>query len=69
MSVWATVRSGGVSRELSAAEVAELASSLRGALLVPGDEGYDDARAVWNGMIDRHPAGIARCAEPLVGRG
>ena len=62
MSVWATVRSGGVSRELSAAEVAELASSLRGALLVPGDEGYNEARAVWNGMIDRHPAAIARCA-------
>lgn len=34
---------------------------LRGELLVPGQEGYDKARSVWNGMIDRHPALIARC--------
>ena len=34
---------------------------LRGQLLVPGEPGYDDARAVWNAMIDRRPALIARC--------
>jgi FAD/FMN-containing dehydrogenase len=33
-----------------------------GSLLHPGDEGYDDARAVFNGMIDRRPAVIARAA-------
>ena len=33
-----------------------------GALLRPGDEGYDDARRVFNGMVDRRPALIARCA-------
>jgi FAD/FMN-containing dehydrogenase len=32
-----------------------------GEVLVSGDTGYDDARAVFNGMIDRHPALIARC--------
>ena len=37
-------------------------ASLRGALLCPGDTGYDDARTIWNAMIDRHPALIARCA-------
>ena len=37
-------------------------TSLRGELLRPGDPGYDDARKVWNGMIDRRPALIARCA-------
>ena len=37
-------------------------ASLRGPLLQPGDAGYDDARIVWNGMIDRKPALIARCA-------
>jgi FAD/FMN-containing dehydrogenase len=39
-----------------------LAGSFAGELLVPGDPGYDDARQVWNGAIDRHPALIARCA-------
>ena len=37
-------------------------SRFRGALLRPGDEGYDHARRTWNGAIDRHPALIARCA-------
>jgi FAD/FMN-containing dehydrogenase len=38
------------------------ASRLAGELIRPGDSGYDDARRVWNGMIDRHPALIARAA-------
>lgn len=39
-----------------------LRGSLRGPLLEPGDDGYDAARSVWNAMIDRRPALIARCA-------
>jgi FAD/FMN-containing dehydrogenase len=39
-----------------------LRSSLRGMLLLPGDDGYDAARAVWNGMIDRHPALVVQPA-------
>jgi FAD/FMN-containing dehydrogenase len=37
-------------------------ATLRGPVLQPGDPGYDDARAIWNAMIDRRPALIARCA-------
>jgi FAD/FMN-containing dehydrogenase len=40
----------------------ELRTRFRGALLRPGEEGYDEARRVWNGAIDRRPALIARCA-------
>ncbi|MBX2999997.1 MAG: FAD-binding oxidoreductase [Caldilineaceae bacterium] len=42
--------------------VDEFKAALRGQLLQPGGEGYDQARAVWNGMIDKRPALIARCA-------
>ncbi len=37
-------------------------AGLRGTLLRPGDEGYDTARRVFNGTIDRRPAFIVRCA-------
>ena len=41
--------------------VEHLRARLRGALLLSGEPGYDDARSVWNAMIDRRPALIARC--------
>jgi FAD/FMN-containing dehydrogenase len=44
------------------AAIQSFQESIRGELLRPGDRGYDAARAVWNAMIDRHPALIARCA-------
>ncbi len=37
-------------------------SQLQGTLIRPGDIGYDEARQVWNGVINRYPALIARCA-------
>lgn len=39
----------------------ELATALAGELLVPGENGYDEARAVWNARFDRRPDLIARC--------
>jgi FAD binding domain-containing protein/berberine-like enzyme len=53
---------------LSAQAAAELYSSLRGRrfkgeLFRPADDGYESARAIWNGMFDRRPALIARCAD------
>jgi FAD/FMN-containing dehydrogenase len=41
-----------------------LRSHLQGTLVLPEDEGYDDARAVWNASIDRQPAAVVRCADP-----
>jgi FAD/FMN-containing dehydrogenase len=38
------------------------AEGFRGDLVSPGDEAYDDARGLFNGMIDKRPALIARCA-------
>ena len=41
-------------------EIERLRGGTRGDVLLPGDEGYDEVRAVWNGMIDRRPAVVSR---------
>jgi len=43
-------------------EIQDFAGMLRGKLLQEGDGGYDEARRVWNAMINRRPGLIARCA-------
>jgi FAD/FMN-containing dehydrogenase len=58
------IKSDGGEAILEGGSVQGLADRLRGALLRPGERGYDAARQVWNGMIDRRPALIARCAGP-----
>jgi hypothetical protein len=50
-----------VPRQGGAPPYDELATALRGVLIRPGHADYDQARAVYNGMIDRHPAAVARC--------
>src|SRR5438093_2447656 len=48
---------------LNEAAVQAFKSSLRGQVVGPGDDGYAAACRVYNGMIDRHPALIARCVD------
>jgi FAD/FMN-containing dehydrogenase len=47
---------------LGEATLAEFEQGLRGSLVRPEDQGYDEARAIWNGAHDARPALIARCA-------
>ena len=46
---------------LRGSSVEAFAASLRGDLLLPGHDGYEQARHIWNGMFDKRPALIARC--------
>ncbi len=43
--------------------VQKMKARLRGRLVQRGDEGYDDARKVYNGMIDKEPAYLAQCVD------
>ena len=48
---------------LAGGEIAELREAIRGTVFAPGDDGYDEARKIWNGMFDDvHPALVVRCA-------
>src|SRR6187401_1539658 len=49
---------------LDDAAVQNFAARLRGELIQPHDVGYEEARKVYNAMIDKRPALIARCASP-----
>jgi hypothetical protein len=49
------------SATLPAKDIEDLAIQFGGELVRPGDDGYEEGRRGWNGMIDRRPALIARC--------
>ena len=51
----------GIPRHMKLADTSVLAAAMRGPVLTAADAGYDAVRKVWNGMIDRRPAAIARC--------
>jgi FAD/FMN-containing dehydrogenase len=62
MSDLKVITTSGGETVLKEAAIEEFKSSLRGNLLRPGDNDYDDARKVWNAMIDRRPSLMVRCA-------
>src|SRR5262245_23808787 len=49
------------STTIPADAVAALRTRLRGSVLLPGDDGYDASRTIWNAMIDRRPGLVVRC--------
>src|SRR4051794_41356074 len=51
-----------IPHRLGDATLGELEHALRGQLVRPEDDAYDEARAIWNGAHDRRPALIVRCA-------
>ncbi len=46
------------------ASIDELKAQFHGQVMRPGDTDYDQVRRIWNAMIDRKPALIARCTSP-----
>lgn len=46
----------------NSANVDELRKEFKGKVITPGDREYEESRKIWNGMVDKRPAIIARCA-------
>jgi len=61
MSDLEAVRTTGERATLRETAVEQFKADLRGDMLLAGDDGYDKARKIWNAMIDKRPALIARC--------
>lgn len=51
-------------KELTKADIDAFKTHFRGEVILPDDAGYDEVRQIWNAMIDRKPALIARCTSP-----
>jgi FAD/FMN-containing dehydrogenase len=62
MSTTTLTTGNGSATKLSPELITELRGKVRGAVLAPGESGFDAARTIWNAMIDRRPALIIRAA-------
>ncbi len=62
MNVLRVVSTRGESHALDRAAVDQYRRALRGSSLTPGEPGYEEARTIWNGCVDKRPALIAQCA-------
>src|SRR5215467_744186 len=50
-------------RTIKTEAIQQFKAHVHGELISPGDDGYESARRVWNGAIDKYPALIARCTD------
>lgn len=57
----AASRRDGPASDVSSTDFTDLRKRVGGTVTTRSDEGYHDARRVWNGLIDHHPAAVARC--------
>ena len=58
----ATIRTlEGLIKSIPQDTVAALRGKLRGSIVLPGEDGYDAARSIWNAMVDRRPGLVVRC--------
>lgn len=55
------ITKSGESKNVEEKQVEEFKANFKGPLLTSADEEYDEVRKIWNGMIDKKPALIARC--------
>jgi FAD/FMN-containing dehydrogenase len=62
MSTIGVLTTTGEQIAVESAALEQLEAGLRGELVHPGQAAYDDVRKVWNGMVDKRPAIIVRCA-------
>ena len=49
--------------DLGAPVIEEFSTSIRGEITTPQDSNYDDARKVYNGMINKHPGMLVKCVD------
>jgi len=56
-------KSSGEKTDLEEAALKKFRSSLQGTIILPGDDAYEDARKIWNGMIDKKPGLMVKCRE------
>src|SRR6185312_2460481 len=56
-----TIGAVDAAKTISEEALAAFRGEMRGAVALPGEDGYEAARTIWNAMIDRRPAIVARC--------
>src|SRR3982751_794447 len=49
---------------LDSTALQQLAGSVKGEVVTPGSDGYDEARIVFNAMVDKKPAAVVKCLDP-----